>query len=129
MKVYVERAYNDHLSVNDVIGYLSASESPLAGKTWRLVLTAGGRTYPGVTRNGNPPIEISCREAEGHAITTGTGCHDTLASAYASTGDFPGFKLPQSLTSGTELCIAEQVESAGTWHTMTTPARACSTVS
>lgn len=123
------KVFHDHLSVKDVIGYLSASESPLAGKTWRLVLTSGGRTYPGQTRHGNPPIEVYCRDGNGQTVTTGDGCHDTLAAAYAAGGDFPGFNLPVSLKSASDICIAEQVQTSGTWHTEATPARACTTVS
>jgi len=50
------KVYNDHLQVQDVIAYLSATDSPLPGKSWRFLLTAGGRTYPGVAHHGTPPI-------------------------------------------------------------------------
>ncbi len=123
------KVYNDHLNVRDVIGYLSASESPLAGKTWRLVLTVGGRSYPGLTQHGNPPLQVFCKDASGNTVTTGIGCHDTLADAYASIGAFPGFNPPKRLTSATDISIAEQVQTAGTWHTVAPPARACSTAS
>ncbi len=113
--------------MRDVIAYLSASESPLAGKTWRLVLTAGGRTYPGPSRHGTPPIQVYCKDANGQTITTADGCHDTLAEARAV--DFLGFNPPVSLQSAGDICIAEQIETNGTWHTAAPPARACSTVS
>jgi hypothetical protein len=122
------KVFHDHLSVEDVIAYLSASESPLAGKTWWLVLTAGGRTYPGLTRHGTPPIQVFCK-VNGQTVTTGDGCHDTLADVHASIGDFPGFNPPVSLKSGGDVCVFEQIQTSGTWHTAAPPPRACSTVS
>ena len=98
---------HDHLTVNEVVGSFSLSEPPLAGNTWRLVLTVGDQEYPGLTRDPGSPVAVE----------------------YASSGSFPGFSVPNSLTSATELCIAAQVRTAGTWTTVTTPARACSSVS
>ena len=98
---------NDHLTVNDVIAYVSPSQPSLAGKTWRLVLTAGGRAYFGLTRD---PSSAAAVESASH-------------------GSFPGFNVPNSLTSATELCIVVQVQTAWTWRTMTTPAPACASVS
>src|SRR5689334_13478387 len=36
------RVVADHATVDDVVGYLSSSESTLGAKTWRLVLTTYG---------------------------------------------------------------------------------------
>ena len=121
--------YNDHLQVRDVIAYLSESDSPLAGKTWRLALTAGGRSYPGVTQHGTPPIQVFCKDAAGQTITTGDGCHDTLADERTEGGDFPGFEPPVSLRSAGEICVTEQIRTNGKWRTQATPARACASVS
>ena len=123
------KVFHDGLSVTDVIGYLSASGSPLAGQTWRLVVRAGGRTYPGRTRHGNPPLAISCRNANGSTVTTGSGCDDTLAADYATSGAFAGFDVPKEFFSTVDLCVAEQVRTAGKWRTVAQPAAACSTVS
>jgi hypothetical protein len=123
------KVFNDHLHVRDVIVYLSASDSPLAGKTWRLVLTAGGKTYPGERQHGVPPLQVFCKDSAGQTITTGNGCHDTLADQRASIGEFPGFNPPMSLNSAGDVCVAEQIETNGTWHTEATPARVCSSVS
>jgi hypothetical protein len=95
--------------VADVIGYRAASDLTLTGKTWRIALSAGGRSFDGPTRHGNPPRATSCLESNGNPVTTPTGCHDTLGSAYASLGQFPGVHLP--LVSGTRLCISEQLRS------------------
>jgi len=65
----------------------------------------------------------------GQTVTTGNGCHTTLADDYASFGAFPGFKPPVSLTSAGDICVAEQIRTGGTWHTESTPARACSSIS
>jgi len=122
------KVYNDHLQVRDVIAYLSASDSPLGGKTWRLVLTAGGRTYPGTSQRGAPPIQVFCK-VNGQTITTGNGCHDTLGEFRPSFGDFPGFNPRVSLKSAGDICVFEQIQTGGTWHTEATPSRACSSVS
>jgi hypothetical protein len=130
-------------AVRDVIGYLSASESPLAGKTWRLTLSryacdpgSGPRpncrpraTYPGPTRHGRPPIQTSCRQ-NGSTTTTPLGCHDTLAEELASFGDWPGFDVPKKLATRTWLCVSEEIRVAGEWRQpegalATQPARAC----
>ena len=111
--------------MNDVIGYVFPSEAPLAGQTWRLVLTADGRAYPGLTRDPSGPVV--CDDANGNTDSTSSGCYRP-AVEYASYGSFPGFNVPNSLTSATELCIAVQVHTAGTWRTMTTPAPACASV-
>jgi hypothetical protein len=134
--------------VQDVIGYLSASDSPLAGKTWRLVFSRFGcdpgsadrphcaatATYPGPTRHGPPPVQTYCRTQDGTSVTTGTGCHDTLAQQMASVGDWSGFVVPKRFASGTWLCVAEQIRVGGSWHApdralATYPARACAEVS
>ena len=115
---------HDGLKVQDAIGYLSASRSPLARKTWRLVLRVGGRTYPGRTRHGNPPSAISCNPGK-----LDPECHDKLAADYASFGDFVGFDPPKELVSGTQVCVAEQRQDRGRWTTEAQPAPACSSVS
>ena len=134
--------------VNDVIGYLSASDSPLAGKTWRLALSryacdpgsaarpacVADATYPGPTRHGAPPVQTYCRAQDGTTVTTGTGCHDTLAQEMASIGDWSGFSVPKRLASRTWLCVAEQIRLGGSWRQpdgalATTPVRACAEVS
>jgi hypothetical protein len=111
--------------VSDVIGYLSASDLPLTGRTWRLALSAGGESFDGPTRHGNPPRATSCRDASGNTVTTPTGCHDTLASAYASLGDFPGLQLPPA--SGTRLCVSEQLRSGNSWRVEDPPTAVCAT--
>jgi hypothetical protein len=120
---------SDHLSVKEVMAYLSASGVPLTGKTWRFLLTVGGRSYAGPSRHGNPPLQVFCKDASGNTVTIGNGCHVLLGSARTESGGFGAFNPPVSVTSGTQICVAEQVKTAGTWQTMTTPARACSTVS
>jgi hypothetical protein len=123
------KVFRDGRKVTDAIGYLAASNSPLAGKTWRISLRAAGRTYPGPTRHGNPPRATFCRDANGTTVSTPIGCHDTLASAYASMGDFAGFDLPKSLPSNAHLCVFEQIEYGSSWRTVTTPASACTALS
>lgn len=135
-------------AVRDVIAYLSASESPLGGRTWRLTLSRYGcdpgsqprpqcrpaSTYPGVTRRGRPPIETSCREnGSTTVITTPSGCHDTLAQETASFGDWPAFHVPKKFATRTWLCVSEEIRSAGSWRQpqqaiATDPVRACATV-
>ena len=130
-------------TVRDVIGYLSASESPLAGRTWRLTLSryacdpgsqarpscrAAGK-YPGPTRHGRPPLETSCRE-NGSTVTTPRGCHDTLAQETASFGDWPSFVVPKRFVTRAWLCVAEEIRAGGSWHPperalATSPVRAC----
>jgi hypothetical protein len=111
--------------VGDVIGYLAASGLPLTGKTWRLVVSTGGKSFDGPVRHGNPPRATFCRDASGNTVTTPTGCHDTLAAAYASFGDFPGLHLP--LAAGTRVCISEQLQSGKSWRAKDPPTAACST--
>jgi hypothetical protein len=111
--------------VTDVIGYLAASDLPLTGKTWRLVVSAEGKSFDGPMRHGNPPRATSCRDSSGMTVTAPTGCHDTLASAYATLGDFPGLHLPPA--SGTRLCVAEQLRNGNSWRAKDPPTAACAT--
>jgi hypothetical protein len=111
--------------VSDVIGYHAASDSPLTGKTWRLVLSAGRKSFDGPTRHGNPPRATSCRDSSGNTVTTPIGCHDTLASEYATLGAFPGLHLP--LASGKRLCISLQQRSGNSWRVEDPPTAACAT--
>lgn len=134
--------------VRDVIGYLSASDSPLAGKTWRLVLTrydcdpgssaqpecSAEATYPGPARHGPPPRQTSCRTQSGETVTSPNGCHDTLAQELASFGDWSGLVVPKRFSSNTWLCVAEEIRVAGSWREpsrplATYPIRACSVIS
>ena len=111
--------------VSDVVGYVAATDLPLTGKTWRLALSDGGESFHGPTRHGNPPRATSCRDANGNTVTTPIGCHDTLASAYATNGDFPGLHLP--LASGTRLCISEQLRNGNSWRVQDPPTAVCAT--
>jgi hypothetical protein len=141
------KVFHDNGTVTDVIGYLSATDSPLAGTTWRLVLgryscdpgsaakpsCTAAATYPGPTRHGRPPRQTSCRAQSGQTVTTPSGCHDTLAQALATFGDWSGFSVPKRLASSTWLCVAEQIRVGGEWRepdrTMaTSPVRACAQV-
>lgn len=123
------KIFHDGLKVTDVIAYVSAFGSPLAGKTWRLVLATDSGTFPGRTRHGEPPIATYCRDQSGRTVTTGDGCHDTLASGYATMGDFAGFSVPKKLPSGTQVCVSVEILAGGSWQTQATPAGVCSTVS
>lgn len=133
--------------VKDVIGYLSASDSPLARRTWRLVLSrydcdpgagaeprcAATATYPGPTRHGRPLRQTSCRTQSGRTVTSPTGCHDTLAQELGSFGDWAGLAVPKRFASGTWLCVTEQIRVAGAWRQpqrklATYPTRACAVV-
>jgi hypothetical protein len=135
-------------TVQDVIAYLSAADSPLAGKTWRLALSryacdpgsaaqpacAADATYPGPTRHGLPPQQTYCRTQSGQTVTTGAGCHDTLAQQMASIGDWSGFVVPKRFASHTWLCISQEIRTGGSWRQpdralATTPVRACAEVS
>jgi hypothetical protein len=135
-------------TIQDVIAYLSASDSPLAGKTWRLVLSrfacdpgsaaqpacAASATYPGPTRHGLPPQQTYCRTQSGQTVTTGAGCHDTLAQQMASIGDWSGLVVPKRFASRTWLCVSEEIGTGGSWRQpdralATTPVRACAEVS
>lgn len=136
-------------AVADVVAYLAASESPFAGRTWRLVMSQypcdpgsqplpGCRpvaTYPGPTRHGRPPLGTSCREkGSTKVVTAPSGCHDTLAQEIASFGAFAGFNPPHTFTSRVWLCVSEQVRAGGSWRQPTrplapTPTRACAAVS
>ena len=142
------KVFQDGHVVHDVIGYLAASDSPLAGKTWRLVLgryacdpgsaprpsCAPAATYPGPTRNGRPPRQTSCRTQSGSTVTTPVGCHDTLAQELGSFGDWSGFVLPRRFTSRMWLCVAEQIRAGNSWRPpdralATSPVRACAELS
>jgi hypothetical protein len=141
------KVFQNNHAVTDVIGYLSATDSPLAGKTWRLVLSRYGcdpgsaahpnctaaATYPGPTRHGRPPQQTSCRTQSGETVTTPSGCHDTLAQELASFGDWSGFTVPKRFPSNTWLCVAEQIRVGSAWRqpskALTThPVRACAKV-
>jgi hypothetical protein len=108
------KVFQDRGKATDVVAYLAASGSALTGKTWRLALTYGragiSPTHP---RHGSPPEETFCKDAHGNTVTTGNGCDDTLASAFASFGDFRGFRVPGSLP--VPLCLREQVQVNGKW--------------
>ncbi|HZS30666.1 MAG TPA: hypothetical protein VFA37_05370 [Gaiellaceae bacterium] len=123
------KVFHNGSTVTDAIAYLSATESPLAGKTWRLVLATDGGTFPGRTHHGLPPDQTFCKDQAGHTVTTGDGCHDTLAEERASVGDFPRFAVPKKLPTGTQLCVSEEILAGGSWRTQTTPTRACAKVS
>ena len=136
--------------VRDVVGYLASTDSPLQGVRWRLTLDTYAcdpgtgttpscsptHSYPGITRRGVPPIETSCRQPDGSTDTTSPGCHDTLAAAYASHGDWPSFDVTGkgfAVHTKTWFCLSEQVLSSGTWTTPAPPLRpvlprACSSV-
>jgi hypothetical protein len=135
-------------TVQDVIGYLSASDSPLADKTWRLVLgryacdpgssaqpgCSATAIYPGPTRHGPPPVQTYCRTQDGTTVTAGTGCHDTLAQEMASIGDWSGFVVPKRFATHTWLCVAEQIRTDGSWREpegdlATDPIRTCAELS
>jgi len=134
--------------VKDVIGYLAASDSPLAGKTWRLVLRsydcdpgeagrpkcAGTVAYPGPTRHGLPPRQTSCRTQSGQTVTTPSGCHNTLTEQLGSFGDWSGLTLPKRFAARTWLCVSEQIRLGGAWRRpdralATYPIRACTEIS
>jgi hypothetical protein len=90
-----------------------------------------GRT---AARHGVPPIETFCRLANGEKDTTSPNCHNTLASEYASQGDWSGFPLTgegYTVRQKIWLCVSEQIASGKTWATPSltpTPTRACSAV-
>lgn len=121
----------DPATVGDVIGYLSSSGTSLDGKTWRLVLNryscdpqAGcgpAKVYPGPTRHGPPPASTSCRvTGTGTMVTAPPDCHDTLAQAMATHGDWAGFYRladgqARRFASGIWLCVSEQVRVGGSW--------------
>ena len=142
------KVFQNNHAVTDVIGYLSATDSPLVGKTWRLVLSryscdpgstahpscTAAATYPGPTRHGRPPRQTSCRTQSGETVTTPSGCHDTLAQELATFGDWSGFAVPKRFASRTWLCISQQIRTGGSWRApgralATTPVRACAEVS
>lgn len=145
------KVFADGSSVHDVAGYLSATDSPLAGQSWRLVLTsypcdpgtapvprcALNATYPGPTRSGAPPLATSCRNTKtGAMTTTPPGCHDTLAEEIGTHGDWSGFMTTGqtvTLAKRTWLCVSEQLRANGAWQQATgrsapQPIRACSKV-
>jgi hypothetical protein len=122
---------SDRATVNDVVGYLASSGTSLSGKTWRLALNRyacdpqsgcePAATYPGPTRHGLPPEATSCRTVGGETVTAPAGCHDTLAQAMASLGDWAGFYglaagRPKTFGSRVWLCVAEQVMAGGSWR-------------
>lgn len=108
------KVFTDKGNVTDVIAYLSASASPLTGKTWRLALGWGeSASAPTRARHGNPPEETFCKDSQGNTVTTGSGCDDTLASFFASRGDFRGFHVSASVP--VPLCVHEQVQQNGKW--------------
>lgn len=131
------KVFESGLTVRDVIGYLAASDSPLAGKTWRLVLNSytdcrgGGvvdcrvSAYLGPTRHGNPPLATSCRVINGSTVTAPSGCHDTLGAEYASHGDFTGLSVPTRFPLNSRLCVSEEIRSGGSWKTPHQLALAC----
>jgi len=143
------KVFAHDLQVDDAIGYLVSSEPTLMNKTWRLVLTtyncdpgkgvqprcAASGVFPGPTHHGLPPAATSCRvPATGATTTTPPGCHDTVAQAMATHGDWAGLTLlaqgkPMTLTHRVWLCVSEEVLS-GTWsppdtRDSPTPLRAC----
>ena len=134
------KVFHDGLDVRDVITYLSASESPLTDKKWRLALAVyrcdpgtgsvpscrPAKIYPGPVRHGNPPIAISCRTANGSTTTVPVGCHDTLVQETALLGEFAGFKAPKEFTSRVWLCVSEELVQGAPGMP---PTRACSEVS
>lgn len=141
-----------HLQLEDAIGYLVSSGSTLTNATWRLVLTSypcnpgydaqprcsATGAFPGPARHGLPPGATSCRVPSTGAITTAPpGCHDTLAQAMATHGDWAGLDLlaqgkPKTFAHPVWLCVSEQVL-AGAWRSPVsdapTPPRACSALS
>jgi hypothetical protein len=147
------KVFADGATVRDVIAYLSASNSQLAGKTWRLVLDryacdpgaqpraqcGPAGIYPGPTRHGVPPASSFCKTNSGETVTAPSGCHDTLAQELASFGDWQGFYLlgegkPKTFASRVWLCVSEQIRAGGSWRgpavrLAPTPLRACSSVS
>jgi hypothetical protein len=146
------RVISHGATVDDVIGYLSASKSPLAGSTWRLVLTAYGcnpgvnsisrcvpsGSFAGPTRLGPPPQATSCRTATVATVVSAPGCDVTLAQEMATHGDWAGFfgfaqGQPHVFAARVWLCVSEQVYSNGAWQQPVaaeapSPLRACSTV-
>lgn len=143
------KVFAHHLEVDDAIGYLVSSEPTLMNKTWRLVLTsyscdpgeavqpkcAASGVFPGPTRHGLPPAATSCRVPATGAITTAPpGCHDTVAQAMGSHGDWAGLVQlgdgkPMTFPHRVWLCVSEQVLS-GIWsppdpRDSPTPLRAC----
>lgn len=140
-----------HHEVQDVIGYLSASNSPLAGQDWRLVLSAypcrpgtaaspacaPSGSYPGPVRHGVPPASTHCVTQHGAVVSDAPGCHDTLAEQLAIFGDWSGFAphgLPVTFAHKTWLCVTEQIRTGETWAVAagseaTAPVRACASPS
>lgn len=141
------KLFTSHAQVQDVIGYLSASNSPLAERTWRLVLGAYpcdpgasprpactiSATYPGPTMHGTPPASTHCVGSNGATLTDPPGCHDTLAELLATHDDWTGFAphgLPTTFTPRAWLCVSEQLQINATWVAAddafaTHPLRAC----
>ena len=138
-------------TLEDAVGYLSASSWPPVDSPWRLVLTSYScdpgtsaesscqptGSFPGPERRGPPPLSNTCR-APGSPLTVSSPirCHDMLAQEMATHGDWSGFYdfsqgRPQQFRSPTWFCVSEQVLTAGTWGPPArspTPARACAKV-
>ena len=110
--------------MTNVTTEFSAPASVLKGVTWRLVLTVSPPTsfeiYQGRTRHGSPPRPTSC-----HPTSTIAACHSTLVKQTVSAGDYPGFRLPRRLPSGTVICVSVQIFAAGAWSRANKPAAAC----
>lgn len=143
------RVVAQHLRLGDVIGYLVSSESTLTNTTWRLVLSSypcdpgyGAQprcratgVFPGPARHGLPPAATSCRVPSTGAVTTAPpGCHDTVAQAMGTHGDWAGMDplsqgKPMTFGHPVWLCVSEEVL-AGAWQSPVTdgptPPRACS---
>jgi hypothetical protein len=147
------RVFAHHLELDDAVGYLVSSGTTLLNTTWRLVLTSyrcdpgyqvqprcnASGVFPGPTRHGLPPAATSCRvPGAGVITTTPAGCHDTLAQAMATHGDWTGLGLlaqgkPMTFAHPVWLCVSEQVFT-GAWKDTSaadspTPLRACSAIS
>ena len=118
------KIFRDGETLQDVIAYLTASGSPLEGKTWRLVASVGGRSYPGPARRGDPPVDPEC-----YPNSKKPDCTITLAEELASRGDFSPLQLPQQVPLNTQICVSEQLRSGSAWHDASQPTKACTTTS
>ena len=135
-------------TLEDVIGYVSASSWRLGDSPWRLVLhsytcnpgpsgparCAPIGSFAGPDRRGAPPLSVTCRQIGSAAtVTSPSLCHIVLAQEMATHGDWTGFYRlsqgqAQQFTSSTWLCISEQTLMNGSWATPVpapTPLRAC----
>jgi hypothetical protein len=144
------KVFADKGVVSDLIGYLASANSPLKGKRWRLVLTSyqcdpgigavpacrPAKSFPAAARHGVPPVATFCRQPNGQADTSSPGCHNTLATEYASMGAWRGFPFgarAYPLTHKTWLCVSEQIASGKAWTSPPpaqepSPIRACAAV-